>query len=294
MAFMVGGYSDSSNGHRRVPCMVFLTLLSDCFCIRVWSGVSSRVIRRFSIVLAAISALYLGGCSAAGGPTGADARSGIPISSFAPREISQQSLGVVRQPSSIVAPTTVGTHGRQPVLAPSDLVEIVVFRVPELSRTLRVEDDGTLQMPLIGRVAVAGQTPDAAAELIRSRLERDYLEEPKVTLLVRESPQRRVTIDGAVTQPGVYALGGGMTLMQAIATARGVTKMAKGVAFISRRTIDGRRQRAAFDVAAIRSGRARDPRVKAGDRVFVPASEFKTAIDSVAKFVPFAHVLLLL
>ncbi|MEL7302854.1 MAG: polysaccharide biosynthesis/export family protein [Pseudomonadota bacterium] len=247
--------------------------------------------RGLALLAIGAAAVVLAGCAANDGTitTGFPSKP-VPVALAAP-STEQHALGLAARASS--ASGTPDQPSPAVTLAPSDLVEIVVFRVPELSRTARVEDDGAIQMPLIGRVPVAGQTPDAAATKIRERLGRDYLEDPKVTLLVRESQQRRITVDGAVKQPGVYDVASGTTLLQAIAMARGEAKTAKGRAVVTRQ-IDGRAQAVAFDVAAIRAGRSRDPRLKPGDRVHVPASEFKNAVDAIAKFVPFAHVLLLL
>lgn len=104
-----------------------------------------------------------------------------------------------------------------------DLLEISVFEVDQLSRTVRVDEDGTINLPLLGRVPVAGLTRGEVEEEIARRLENGYVKDPQVTVLIREFQSRRVTVTGAVKNPGGYEMLGPRTLVEMIAEAGGLT-----------------------------------------------------------------------
>ena len=108
------------------------------------------------------------------------------------------------------------------VLGPSDVIEVVVFGSPEVSRTVTVRPDGMISLPLIGEVAAAGLTPD----LLRRQLTTAFaafIREPRVAVIVREFRRVRVSVLGQVVFPGVYELAQGATVLDAIAAARGLT-----------------------------------------------------------------------
>ncbi|HVX35738.1 MAG TPA: polysaccharide biosynthesis/export family protein, partial [Hyphomicrobium sp.] len=108
-------------------------------------------------------------------------------------------------------------------IGPFDVLDITVFRVPELSKTVQVAAMGTINLPLVGEVPAAGQTAQSVERDLTKRLGAKFLQSPQVNVNIREYNSQRVTIDGAVKKPGVYPIRGGTTLLQLIATAEGLT-----------------------------------------------------------------------
>ncbi len=103
-----------------------------------------------------------------------------------------------------------------------DLLAIQVFGVPELNTEVRVAEDGSLSLPLIGEIRAAGLTQSELARLLAERLEKDALRNPQVTVFIREYQGRKVSVMGAVAHPGEYDLAGRQTLLQLLSRV-GVT-----------------------------------------------------------------------
>jgi polysaccharide export outer membrane protein len=161
-------------------------------------------------------------------------------------------------------------------ISPRDKLTIAVFREPELSvQEAPVEPSGGLVLPLIGRVQAAGRTTSELSGDIARMLRDHYLVNPTVSVIVAESKAQNVTVDGAVTEAGVYELQGRTTLSQSIAMAKGATRVAQLDRVAVFRTIDGKRNGAVFDVEAIRAGEAPDLVLQSGDYVVVSASGSK-------------------
>lgn len=126
------------------------------------------------------------------------------------------------------------SHSRKALLQPpdrpyligrEDVVEISVWRDAELSRTIPVRPDGYLSLPLIGEVLAEGQTAPQLAAAITAELQ-PFIQEPKVTVIVREVNSRRVFVTGEVARPGGYPLHGRVTVLQAVALAGGFSDFA--------------------------------------------------------------------
>lgn len=123
------------------------------------------------------------------------------------------------------------------ILTSSDTLEMSIFREPDLTTRSRVASDGTVQLPLIGDVKVAGMTVRSAREIIRKRYDADYLVDPQVYLNVINYAQRKFTILGQVAKPGTYEFPGGdsLSLLQAVGMAGGFTRTAdRGKVIIKR------------------------------------------------------------
>ena len=123
-----------------------------------------------------------------------------------------------------------GVLGPDYVLGPEDVVNIEVFNVPELKETVRVENDGTIWVKLLGRVKAEGLTTAALREELESEWGKNYLENPKVVVFVREFHGRPVSVIGAVEKPGLYQLPGSRTLIEVLSMAGGLLKRANGAA----------------------------------------------------------------
>lgn len=157
-------------------------------------------------------------------------------------------------------------------IGPTDKIKVTVFGADELNRDGMVDAAGNFQMPLIGAVAAGGTTPLQLADKIADQLRGRYIKEPQVSVNVVEARAHSITVDGAVTQPGIYPVVGKMTLQQAIATARGTSDVADTDKVIVFRTIDGAKMAAMFDLDDIRAGRIEDPTVYGNDIIVVGES----------------------
>ena len=162
-------------------------------------------------------------------------------------------------------------------IAPMDTLTIKVFKADDLSGDYVVDLAGHIALPLVGEVEAANLTSAELDAKLTDLLGRKYYQHPDVTVAIKQSTAHVVTIDGAVTQSGQYAVAGAMTLIQAVALAHGTTDDANTRRVAVFRTIDGKRQAAAFDLTAIRRGEASDPEIYPGDIVVVDGSKIKAA-----------------
>jgi polysaccharide export outer membrane protein len=174
-------------------------------------------------------------------------------------------------------------------IGPSDVIEVSVFKVPELSRTVQVADTGTINLPLVGEVPAAGRTAQDIERDLTKRLGAKYLQSPQVNVYIKEYNSQRVTIDGSVKKPGVYPIRGRATLLQLIATAEGLTDTAQTDVAVFR-NVNGKRQAAKFDLDAIRTGTAKDPQIVEGDLIVISDSTFKTTYQGLLKALPITSI----
>ena len=177
----------------------------------------------------------------------------------------------------------------------SDKLKVSVFQVPDLSfDEIRVDAAGNLQLPLIGSVVAEGMTPVELSQEITSRLAQRYLRDPQVTVTVMEAASQKVTVDGAVTKPGVYEMQGRTSLLQAVAMAEGPTRTANLKSVAVFRSVNDRRMVAVFDLSAIRSGLSPDPVILGDDVIVVDTSRLQAAlrdaISALPSFAAFAYL----
>lgn len=171
-------------------------------------------------------------------------------------------------------------------VGPQDLIEVTVFQVPDLSRTVRVNSGGQISLPLIGVVQAGGLTIQELEKAISQKLSEKYLQNPQVTAFVKEFTSQRVTLEGSVGKPGIYPLTGRTTLLQAIAMGGGLDKLADPRGIVIFRQISGKKMGAVFDLKEIRSGKAEDPLLYGDDIVVVEASGSKTALRRFIEAMP--------
>ncbi|RYG87017.1 MAG: polysaccharide export protein [Alphaproteobacteria bacterium] len=168
-----------------------------------------------------------------------------------------------------------------------DKLNITVFQVEDLSfEEMVVDSAGNVQLPLIGSVRSAGLTPAEMSSSIAERLSVRYLRNPQVTVTVVEAASQKITVDGAVTKPGVYVMRGSTSLLQAVAMAEGPSRVANLSMVAVFRTIDGQRSVGVFDLGAIRQGRAPDPEVLGDDIVVVDTSRLQATMRDVVGALP--------
>lgn len=176
-------------------------------------------------------------------------------------------------------------------LAPGDLLLVKVFQVDDLERTVRVDNQGRITLPLIGEVQASGIGVAELEKLLADRYRAGYLQDPQVSVFVQEANGRRVTVSGAVDEPGIYPLvGSNLTLQQALAQAKGVSSVASRGNIIVFRTVQGQKMIARFDLVAIEEGKAPDPEIYGGDVIVVYRSEARLLLRTVLELTPFIMV----
>jgi polysaccharide export outer membrane protein len=176
-------------------------------------------------------------------------------------------------PDSTILPAPVRNDliasDRPSLIGPLDTVQVDVFNVPELSRELQVDASGRVSMPLVGAVDARGKTASELAHSIEQSLRGHYIRRPDVTVNIKSSVSQVVTIDGQVVEPGLYPVTNQMTLLRAIASAKGLSEYAKQDDVVILRTVNGNKMAGLYNIAAIRRGAYDDPSIYANDVVVV-------------------------
>lgn len=124
-------------------------------------------------------------------------------------------------------------------IGPKDLLDISVFGLDELTKTVRVSEDGKISLPLVGEVEVEGITKTELEKKLGQLLEEKYLQNPQVTVFISEYQSKKVSVLGAVRNPGPYELLGRRTLLQVISQAGGITNESGKEIIVIREVEDG-------------------------------------------------------
>lgn len=181
------------------------------------------------------------------------------------------------------------------VIQSGDRLAIRVFGEPDLSSEVSVVDaSGYIQMPLLGEVIAAGQSPRSLSAELKRRLNARYIRNPDVTVMITDRPQATFTVEGDVTTPGVYPATSTSTLLSALAQAKSPTKTARTGDIIVLRRVNGQRTGGRFNLADIRRGRSPDPQILAGDTIVVTNSAGKSAWRDVLAALPLLNTFILL
>jgi polysaccharide export outer membrane protein len=136
---------------------------------------------------------------------------------------------------------------REYVIGPRDLLEIKVFELPEFDHTVRVSEDGTITLPLLGTIKVGGLTKDKIEKKLSEQLDK-YVKNAQVSVFIKEYQSSRVAIIGAVEKPGMYELVGRQTLLQMISQAGGFKENAANEIYVLREGQDGNTASLAIDL----------------------------------------------
>jgi polysaccharide biosynthesis/export protein len=163
-------------------------------------------------------------------------------------------------------------------LAPEDLLAITLYDIPESGVgvtprevEVRVSQEGMISLPLLGDVRAAGLTLPALEQALRARYDR-YLRNPQVGVQVKEFRGQKVTVTGAVRNPGVLQLTGPKTLVELLSMAGGLSERAGSQVYLYRQGPEGR-QSYVIDLPALaRNPGLVDMPVQAGDVINVPQS----------------------
>lgn len=173
------------------------------------------------------------------------------------------------------------------LIGPFDKLVIDVFGIEELSKKeFQTDASGRISFPLAGVVEAAGKTPAELERLLEDRLSGSYVRNPQVSVNLKETVSQVITVDGEVKEPGLYPVIGRMTLMRAIATAKGATEFAKLHDVVIFRTAKGQQYAALYDLKAIRRGAYEDPEVFANDVVVVGDSTARRLFKDALQVVP--------
>ncbi|HEY3354969.1 MAG TPA: polysaccharide biosynthesis/export family protein [Polyangia bacterium] len=172
----------------------------------------------------------------------------------------------IEAPAAFHADTTMG---------PGDVFAVRVFNEPDLSADYRVDSDGTIDYPLVGRVKVEGKRPaQISAEIAFKLRDGAFLRHPQVSIFVREYNSKTVQILGQVQKPGRYTYYDNMSVVEALSLAGGFTPLAWKDRTILTRTSDGKQATREIKLGEMVNGRERNIILKPGDRINVPERPF--------------------
>ena len=168
------------------------------------------------------------------------------------------------------------------IIGPEDVLDITVWKNADLSKTVQVRPDGRISLPLIGDVVAVSRTSAQLTEEISTRL-KSYMENPTVSIVVKEVNSYAIFVLGEVVKPGRYPLKSKTTLLQAVTLASGFTPVAsRNKIVIFRFAKDGdplMKIKASYDDIVLRDGINQNIELKPGDTIVVP-SESMVVIPS--------------
>lgn len=217
------------------------------------------------------AALVLSGCASGPRPLGGDPRVSVVDASTLP------------------SPTGVDllTDSRPYLLGPFDKLTVDVFGIQGLeAKDVQVDAGGRISFPMVGSVEVAGKTSAEVERLFVERLRAAHIRDPQVTVNLKETISQVVTVDGQVNEPGQYPVIGRMTLMKAIARAKGTAEYAKLNDVVVFRTVEGQRYAALYNLQAVRRGAYADPDIFANDIIVVGDSTSRRLFKDLLQVVP--------
>jgi polysaccharide biosynthesis/export protein len=174
-------------------------------------------------------------------------------------------------------------------ISSQDILQVAIFQVPDLNRTVRVDGGGFVSLPLIGRVPVRGKTLLQAQDEIGARYSKSYLQAPQVNLSLVKSSQR-VTVSGAVKQPRVLELEGTLSLSQAIAQGGGISDLGNAQRVHVARITGDKVDDTVFNLNEIQAGRETNPALRGGDIVVVEESNARVVLKEIKDVLPLAAV----
>jgi polysaccharide biosynthesis/export protein len=157
------------------------------------------------------------------------------------------------------------------VIGPQDVVDISVWKEPDLSRTVPVRPDGKISLPLLNDVQAAGLTPSQLGAQITTSLTK-YVTNPQVTVIVSQINSQRIYILGEVARAGGYTLLPDMNVLQALSNAGGLTAFANSKKIYILRQDNGKQQKIPFNYKEVLSGKdpSQNVALKPGDTIVVP------------------------
>jgi polysaccharide biosynthesis/export protein len=220
----------------------------------------------------------------------ASAAMDVPVIESAPTSrfaASRDSAGPTTRFAASQESANVSDDAADYIITSQDVLQVAIFQVPDLGRTVRVDGSGAVSLPLVGRVVVRGKTILQAQEDIAARYGRSYLQSPQVTLSLVKSGQR-VTVNGAVKKPTVLNLDGTLTLSMAIAESGGLSELGDSTRIHVARPTGQQVEDSIYNLDDIQAGKAPNPVLRGGDIVVVEESGAKVAFKNMKDVLPFA------
>lgn len=161
-------------------------------------------------------------------------------------------------------------------LQPGDAIKVEVFREPDCSGVFQIDQEGMIRHPLLGAMQLGGMTIKEAGKKIETELSANFLVDPRVVVSRERAPMYRIVLLGQVIKPGVYSypMADKVTVLEAIATAGGLTELASADRTRLVRTTDGRTESIPIRVSRMLAGREPDVELRPNDVITVPEARF--------------------
>lgn len=249
-----------------------------------WPALSKARSPALTCLLVAVLAACLSACGSSRSITPSERVQPIETSTAATEKQAQQEREVGTDANAISLARQMADNDYH--IGPDDVLEINVFQIEDLSGEYTVNGKGELNMPLIGKVLVAGLTAEDIENALEVMYEQDYLVDPDITVRVTEYQSQQITVLGEVNVPGMYPLKGQTTLMEALALARGVNRIANLEQVIIFREEDSVVYGYLVNAEEVMSGARPDPDVFGNDRIMVPEDSSASFLRSISVGVP--------
>lgn len=175
------------------------------------------------------------------------------------------------QSQKIVEGSTKALIDENYIIGPSDVLEIQVWKEPDLSRTVPVRTDGMITLPLINDVKAVGLKPVELKKDLENRL-KDFVDTPEISVTVKEGMSRRIYLLGKIRRPGEYLLSKDMTVLQALSLAGGLDEWADSNSILVIRRMEKEEQRFSFDYEKVVAGENIEQNIylQPNDTIIVP------------------------
>jgi polysaccharide biosynthesis/export protein len=213
---------------------------------------------------------------------GQDSTKAVPVQEPVRHEPPAAGSGTASEPAAAPAPTAAPVPATAPApaiveplgdafrIGPEDVLDVQVWKNPELSRVVPVRPDGMISLPLVNDIRAAGLTPIELRQQVTQRLA-EFIPSPEVSVIVREVHSVKVAVLGAVRMPGHYEVNSTATVLELIARAQGLTEFADRGRIVVLRQNGKATKRIPFNYRKIAEGSEQDNFVvQPGDIIVVP------------------------
>ena len=213
--------------------------------------------------------LFLFGCAAEQFEANTDLKKFQDVSQNIEKEKAATDDNVQKPTAAVLATADIGDY----LLGPGDLIQVTVFETQELNAEVRVSSRGIISLPLLGNVEVRNLTAAEAEEKIETDLKVKYLQDPHVSIYIKEHVSKQITLVGSFKKPGTYDYVSKRKLLDVIAIAEGLSEKAGSAAYITRFDDKSKKNVNYFidlDELVRRGNMAQNMMVMGGDVVFIP------------------------
>lgn len=168
-----------------------------------------------------------------------------------------------------------------------DKLLIDIYGITEAEpKEIQVDGSGRISVPFLGSVEVGGKTTQEASDAIEAGLRTKSVRDPHVTINLFQSASQVVTVGGEVKEPGIYPMAPNMTLLRAIARAKGENELAAKDDIVVFRTVGQQKYAALYSLKAIRQGLYADPEIFSNDTIMVGDSDSRRIFRDVLQILP--------